>query len=700
MKSPAIIFLGMISISLSISSIAEDVTQSDLKALARITVFSDKPQTKVLEPAKSSKLIAHLNEKKSLSSSPFSGQYPAIDRASDGVLAVGYQNQIISPSEIFWAYSLDNGSTWGGQISFGLEDVSLPAIDYYGDGRTFLGASVAPLSFLSGGGVVLYEFGDISDSSTWTAWWSDFSDNGWHSMTSCDIAADNSQQSWNWGLISLVISYTNGPDNIIDAPHIYSQISSLGHVQLSWYPTKPNCNSTTTDIDPVYSKTYSIYDRLEESTQQWELFVRRDNFNDWYLPTTAATLNFEETSKHLKYPAIAAHADTIVIVCEIYNDADPENIDIACWSGFTGNPGEIEYRGLITDNVSDERNPSLSHLGGDDFVCTYVKDYVMYASMTCDGGINWTSPIQIDPETNFPANYDSHDISADGQYLIAEYIESYSSLIDIWELGDLDFDDDGISLCADNCPYHPNPDQTDSDNDGSGDECDLCPDFDDNQDSDSDSVPDGCDNCPEITNNSQSDIDNDNVGDVCDECTDTDEDGYGNPGYASNLCEDDNCPDISNSDQDDEDFDGVGDPCDNCLNTSNPTQTDTDGDSIGDACDECTDTDGDGYGDPGYSANTCLEDNCPSIYNPSQVDSDGDGVGDACLYICGDANHDLSVNVGDAVYLINFVFKFGPAPIPYDSGDANCDLDINVGDAVYLINNIFKAGPDPCSSCP
>lgn len=68
-------------------------------------------------------------------------------------------------------------------------------------------------------------------------------------------------------------------------------------------------------------------------------------------------------------------------------------------------------------------------------------------------------------------------------------------------------------------------------------------------------------------------------------------------------------------------------------------------------------------------------------------------------YICGDANSDEGVNVGDAVYLINYVFKGGPAPDPLEAGDANCDGGVNVGDAVYLINYVFKGGPAPCASC-
>ena len=69
-------------------------------------------------------------------------------------------------------------------------------------------------------------------------------------------------------------------------------------------------------------------------------------------------------------------------------------------------------------------------------------------------------------------------------------------------------------------------------------------------------------------------------------------------------------------------------------------------------------------------------------------------------YICGDVNDDEQVNIGDAVYLVAYIFKDGPAPRPIESGDVNCDSAINIGDAVYLINYIFKDGPDPCAECP
>jgi hypothetical protein len=213
----------------------------------------------------------------------------------------------------------------------------------------------------------------------------------------------------------------------------------------------------------------------------------------------------------------------------------------------------------------------------------------------------------------------------------------------------------------DNCPFIPNPDQADPDEDGLGNSCDNC---------DNDANPD------------QKDLDGDGKGDVCEDDRDgdgvrDDGDGSGVPGdHPCTLDQtqecDDNCPSEPNPDQVDFDGDGVGNDCDlcpllepspwrdpnshdpdgdgvpneccrnpppnpcdgmdNCWDKPNPDQADKDGDGIGDVCDECLAIPNLPGPKPDHDGDTVPDfcDNCPTFPNWGQANLDGDDKGDAC----------------------------------------------------------------------
>jgi hypothetical protein len=62
----------------------------------------------------------------------------------------------------------------------------------------------------------------------------------------------------------------------------------------------------------------------------------------------------------------------------------------------------------------------------------------------------------------------------------------------------------------------------------------------------------------------------------------------------------------------------------------------------------------------------------------------------------GDANGDSILDIGDVIYILNYLFKPDDAPEPFYTGDVNCDGTVDIGDAIYLLNYLFKNGQPPC----
>lgn len=65
---------------------------------------------------------------------------------------------------------------------------------------------------------------------------------------------------------------------------------------------------------------------------------------------------------------------------------------------------------------------------------------------------------------------------------------------------------------------------------------------------------------------------------------------------------------------------------------------------------------------------------------------------------CGDVDASGIVNILDITYLINYLYKGGPAPDPIESADVNSSGIVNLLDITYLINYLYKGGPEP--DCP
>ena len=82
------------------------------------------------------------------------------------------------------------------------------------------------------------------------------------------------------------------------------------------------------------------------------------------------------------------------------------------------------------------------------------------------------------------------------------------------------------------------------------------------------------------------------------------------------------------------------------------------------------------------------------VINPISLSSGGRD------FMCGDVNDSGDINILDITYLINYLYRAGPAPPYPEAADVNFDGTINIMDITYLINYLYRGGPDPYCEDP
>jgi hypothetical protein len=69
-------------------------------------------------------------------------------------------------------------------------------------------------------------------------------------------------------------------------------------------------------------------------------------------------------------------------------------------------------------------------------------------------------------------------------------------------------------------------------------------------------------------------------------------------------------------------------------------------------------------------------------------------------FIRGNANNDLKIDIADPVWIINELFRQGPASVCADAADANDDNQVDASDAVYVVTYLFQGGATPPAPFP
>lgn len=74
---------------------------------------------------------------------------------------------------------------------------------------------------------------------------------------------------------------------------------------------------------------------------------------------------------------------------------------------------------------------------------------------------------------------------------------------------------------------------------------------------------------------------------------------------------------------------------------------------------------------------------------------------DDCCVVPGDANHNGTTNIADAIFLLNRIFGVptGPKPPCCEEADANGNGSVNIADAIYIINRVFGTPSGPAPIC-
>jgi len=69
------------------------------------------------------------------------------------------------------------------------------------------------------------------------------------------------------------------------------------------------------------------------------------------------------------------------------------------------------------------------------------------------------------------------------------------------------------------------------------------------------------------------------------------------------------------------------------------------------------------------------------------------------MWVLGDVDHSHSANIVDLTFLVDRLFRGGPAPEPQFVGDMNADCSVNILDLTYYVDRLFRSGPVPLVGC-
>jgi PKD repeat protein len=100
----------------------------------------------------------------------------------------------------------------------------------------------------------------------------------------------------------------------------------------------------------------------------------------------------------------------------------------------------------------------------------------------------------------------------------------------------------------------------------------------------------------------------------------------------------------------------------------------------------------------GYDTYLPLYTNDLFHYEVSAI-SAGITVGENCCVLCGDANHNGTVDIDDIIHLVDWTFSSGSEPTCRAEAEVDGTEPFTIEDLVYLVDYVYNGGPAP-ADCP
>ena len=289
---------------------------------------------------------------------------------------------------IMFAMSTDGGSSFADVEPFDIEGVQdHPTLSHWG-GSTFYGS----FETLTEQGIqYLLKVADVDDISTWGLVYWDWSSYEWTDIHDLHMACHNSQESWEYGVISAIASTTYGDYDITNGPHMFfASPETDGSGYISWHDYS-GCIHSTAAMDKPRDRMWTAYDIYNDTTGSYDLFYWSRDFTD-PLAEGASSAAFIRENYNLLNPSIAAHNDRVAILCQTEMVG---NQDISCY--YSPDGGESWEVSTVAASGEDELHPAVA-LSGEKLVCTFIRGGNLYYAESDDWGATWSEPEQLNDE--------------------------------------------------------------------------------------------------------------------------------------------------------------------------------------------------------------------------------------------------------------------------------------------------------------